>query len=197
MDYIYVLPSTKHEKDCVFVVVDQFLKMATITSCKNSITAKDTAKIFFERVWFHFGIPQTITLDWDNRFLDTFWSILWSLLDTKLIKSTVFHPQINGQTEVVNRMIVHIMCMYNFKHLHTWDESVPYLHHSYNRALHSSTRHRPLQVGLGFQPLGPIDVSLPLTTTQEESSHVQSKAKKPTRFIERIHHIRQQVHEIL
>jgi hypothetical protein len=52
-------------------------------------------------------------------------------------------------------------------------------------------------VGLGFQPLGPIDVALPLATTQTYSSHVQYEANKATRFIEWIQHIYQQVHEIL
>jgi hypothetical protein len=63
-------------------------------------------------------------------------------------------------------------------------------------ALHSSTDHRPFQVGLGFQPLGPIDVALPLAITQTKYSHVQSEAKKSTRFIERIQQILQQVHDI-
>jgi hypothetical protein len=98
----------------------------------------DTAKLFFERVWVHFGIPQTIISDRDNRFLNTFWSSLWSLLDTKLTKSTAFHPQTDGQTEVVNQMIVHILRMYNSKHPCTWDESLPYVQHNYNMALHSS-----------------------------------------------------------
>ena len=72
------------------------------------------------------------------------------MLDTKLIKSITFHPQIYVQTEVVNRMIVHILCMYNSKNPHTWDESLPYVQHSYNWTLHSSIGHDPFQVGLGF-----------------------------------------------
>jgi hypothetical protein len=52
-------------------------------------------------------------------------------------------------------------------------------------------------VGLGFQPLGPIDVSLPRTTTQTDSSLDQSAVEKSTRFIEQIQHIRQHVQEIL
>jgi hypothetical protein len=84
------------------VVVDRFSKMVILVACKKNITVEATTKIFFERVWVHFGIPQTIVSDQDSRFLNTFWSSLWSLLDTKLTKSTAFHPQIDGQTEVVN-----------------------------------------------------------------------------------------------
>jgi hypothetical protein len=94
-------------------------------------------------------------------------------------------------------MIVHIMHMYNSKHQCTWDESLPYVHHSYNMALHSSTNYSPFQVGLGIQPMGPNDVALPLSTTQTDSSHVQSKTNKATKFIERIQYIRQHVQEIL
>jgi hypothetical protein len=119
------------------------------------------------------------------------------MLDTKLTKSTTFHLQTDGQTEVVNRMIVHILRMYNSKHPRTWDESLPYVQHIYNQALHSSTNHNPFQVGLGFQPLCPIDVAMPFAATQADSSHVQSEADKENNFIECIHHICQQVHDIL
>jgi iron-sulfur cluster repair protein YtfE (RIC family) len=119
------------------------------------------------------------------------------MLDNQLTKSTTFHLQIDGQTEVVNRMIVHILCMYKSKHPRAWDESLPYVQHSYNWALHSSTRHNPFQVGLGFQPLCPIDVAIPFAATRTDSSHVQSEADKENNFIELIQHIRQQFHDIL
>jgi len=72
MDYMLGLPSTKHGNNCVFVFVGRFLKMAIMATCKKNITAKATAKLFFEQVWVHFGIPQPIILDRDNRFLSTF-----------------------------------------------------------------------------------------------------------------------------
>ena len=132
MDYMSGLPSTKHGIECVFMVVYRFSKMAIMAACKKNIKAEATVKLFFERVWVHFGIPQFIISYRESRFLSTFWSNLWSMLDTKLTKSTTFHPQTDGQTEVVNRMIIHIMCMYNSKHPRTWDESRPYVKHSYN-----------------------------------------------------------------
>ena len=94
-----------------------------------------------------------------------------------------FHPQTDGQTEVVKRIIVHILHMYNSKHPRTCDESLPYVQHSYNRALHSSIGHSPFQVGLGFQPLCPIDVAMPFVAAQANSSHVQSEVEKSNKFI--------------
>jgi hypothetical protein len=132
MDYMSGLPSTKRGNDYVFVVVDLFSKMVILFSCKENIIAEATTNLFFERVLVHFGIPQPIISEHEIWFLDTFWSSLWSLLDTKLTKSTSFHPQIDGQTEFVNWMIVHILHMYNSKHPCTWDESLPYVQHSYN-----------------------------------------------------------------
>jgi hypothetical protein len=48
---------------CFFVVVDHFSKMVIMVACKKSITGEATTKLFFERVWVHFGIPQTIVSD--------------------------------------------------------------------------------------------------------------------------------------
>eukprot|EP00253_Pinus_taeda_P030167 PITA_30167 len=104
MDYMLGLPSTKHGDYCVFVVVDKFSKMAIMVACKKNITVETTAKLLFERVWVHFGMPQSIISDRDSRFFSTFWSSLWSMLDTKLTKSTAFHPQTDSQTEVGDKV---------------------------------------------------------------------------------------------
>jgi hypothetical protein len=57
MDHMSGLPSTKQGNDCIFVVVDRFSKMAILTVHKKNITMEATAKLFFEQVWVHFGIP--------------------------------------------------------------------------------------------------------------------------------------------
>jgi hypothetical protein len=57
MGYMCGLSSTKHINGGVFVFVDHFSNMAILTTCKKIVTATDTTKLFFERVWVHFGIP--------------------------------------------------------------------------------------------------------------------------------------------
>ena len=173
MDYILGLPSTKHGNECVFMVIDRFFKMVILIECKKSISAEATVNLFFEHVWVHFGLPQTIILDREISFLSTFWSSIWSLMDTKITKSTSFHPQTDGQIEVVNQMIVHILRMYNSKHPYTWDEILPYVQHSYNKSFHNSIGHNPFQLCLGFQPLAQIEVVFPITYIHEKLSHTQ------------------------
>ena len=131
-------------------------------ACRKAISTEETAKLFFKHVWVHFGLPKTIISNRDTRFLSKFWSSLWAMRDTKLTKSTAFHPQIDGQTEVVNQMIIQILRMYHSNHPCTWDESLPYVQHRYNREIHSSTSHNPFEVCLGYQPLAPINVSIPV-----------------------------------
>jgi hypothetical protein len=58
---MFGLFSTKHENDCVFVVVDEFLKMAIIKAYKKSIRVTYTTNLFFKLVWVDFWIPQAIT----------------------------------------------------------------------------------------------------------------------------------------
>lgn len=78
--------------------------------------------------------------------------------------SATFHPHTDGQKKAMNRMVLQFIYMYNHKHHIAWDESLPYIHHSYNRAHHSSTRKTPLELCYGFHPSTPINlVSQPIS----------------------------------
>src|ERR1700732_1137440 len=95
--------------------------------------------MFFEYVWKYFGLPDSIISDRDVRFCNHFWNSLWGMIDTRLKKSITFHLQTDGQTEVVNRTLVHMLRGYNFKHPKTWEDSLPYLQFAFNRSVHSSS----------------------------------------------------------
>jgi hypothetical protein len=139
MDFVGGLPMSKMGHDYLYVVVDRFSKMCMLMPCKKKINVEQTANLFFHYVWVHFGVPTSIIPDHDTRFLGDFWTRLWRMMDTKLNRSTSFHPQTDGKTKFVNQTVVLLIRRYSSKHPKLRDEQIPYVQHAYNRALHSST----------------------------------------------------------
>ena len=92
MDFVGGLPMTKGGHDYLHVIVDRLNKMCILMPCKKKITTEKTANLFFQYVWVHFGLPTSIVLDRDTRFLVDFWTSLWRMMDTKLKRITAFHP---------------------------------------------------------------------------------------------------------
>jgi hypothetical protein len=65
--------------------------------------------------------------------LSHFWRTLWFQLETKLLFSTMCHPQTDGQTEVINH-ILSIMWWHILKtNLELWEECLPHIKFAYNR----------------------------------------------------------------
>jgi hypothetical protein len=78
-------------------------------------------------------------------------------MDTKMKKSTTFHPQTNGQTEVVNRTVVHLLRGYCSKHPNLWDEYLHYIHHAYNQGKNSSNQTSPFEACYSYLSKSPLD----------------------------------------
>ena len=90
MDFVGGLPMSRKQHDYVYVVVHRFSQMCTLIPCKKTITAEKTVELYFQHVWVHFGLPNSIVSDRDSRFIGNFWSNIWKMMDTKLKKSTLF-----------------------------------------------------------------------------------------------------------
>jgi hypothetical protein len=196
MDFLGGLPMTRQGNDYLFVVVDRFSKMVVLMPCKKTITSDGAARLFFENVWKLFGLPNSIISDRDSRFLSKFWCALWAMMDTKLKRSTAFHPQTDGQTEVVNRTVVHLLRGYNARHPKTWDESIPFLQFAINHAVHGSTNKSPVEVCLGFLPQSPFDLEFTI-----ESNSALDKGEgerlRAQRFVDQIRKIHSEVEQQL
>ena len=101
---------------------------------------------------------MSIVSDRDVKFMSYFWKTLWKLCGTTLKFSTAFHPQTDGQTEVVNRSLGDLLrCVIREKQ-GTWDLTLPLVEFAYNNAVNRSTGKSPFQIVHGYSPRTPSDL---------------------------------------
>jgi hypothetical protein len=165
MDFVLGLPRTKRGRDSIFVVVNHFSKMAHFIPSHKSDNASHVADLFFTEIVRLHGVPNTIVSDMDAKFLSHFWRTLWFKLGTKLLFSTTFHPQTDGQTEVVNRTLPTILRSVLKTNLKLWEECLLHIEFAYNISVHSTMKVSPFQVVYDFNPRAPIDL-LPLPSSE-------------------------------
>ena len=143
------------------VVVDRFSKYAYFLPTKTTAKAADVADLFYQRIVCQHGIPSSIISDRDAKFTSDFWTDFWSVFDTKLKLSTAYHPQTDGQTERVNRVLEEVLRAYCWRDVSSWDTHLAEAAFAYNNATHESTGFSPYFVNFGQHPKIPASFLLP------------------------------------
>ena len=92
MDFIMSLPRSELGNDGILTVVDRATKMVHLAPIRQTITAAETARLYWDTVGRLHGIPRSIVSDRDPRFVSKFWQEFWKILGSKLRKSSAYHP---------------------------------------------------------------------------------------------------------
>ena len=100
-DFITDLPLS-NGFDSILMVVDWFSKETEFIPCNKTATALDTAKLYLFHVWKDHGLPHTIVSDRGPQFASQLMMDLCKRLSISPKLSTAHHPQMDGQTEVMN-----------------------------------------------------------------------------------------------
>ena len=161
MDFIVQLPPTKLGHDAILVFVDRLTKMVHFAPTTGSgLDSERTARLFKHHVFRLHGVPKSIISDRGKQFTSEFSVALYKMLGTQQVFSTAFHPQTDGQTEQVNRVLEDMLRAY-VGHVHDdWDEHLDEAEFAVNNAKHASTGESPFMLNYGGDPRTPLMTGL-------------------------------------
>lgn len=151
MDFITHLPLSRGYS-VVMVVVDRLTKAAHFGALASGFTAGKVAKLFIDVVIKLHGFPSTIVSDRDPIFVSQFWAELFKLSGTSLKHSSAYHPQTDGQSEVVNRALEQYLRAMMSDRPERWSEFLGWAEFCYNTSFHSSINMSPYQALYGWLP---------------------------------------------
>jgi len=151
IDFIVKLPKSEGYTK-IWVIEDRFSKMADFIPLKTQVHIKELALIFLNEMWRVHGLAETIISDRDTPFTSKFWMSLMQLLQVKLNVSAVFHPETDGQTELVNQILEQYLRSYCSYQQGDGMSLLPFAENPFNISPSDSTKASPCEINHGFTP---------------------------------------------
>jgi hypothetical protein len=152
MDFIPELPECEGY-DNVLVIVDKLTKYAIFIPTTTTITEKGTAELFFQHVISQYGIPRQVITDRDIRWKGEFWREICDRMGMTRALTTAYHPQADGQTEIMNQSLEISLRAYIGPKRDNWVGSLNGLALSYNSTPHTATGFSPAYLLRGYVPI--------------------------------------------
>ena len=177
MDFITDLPLS-HGYDSVLVAVDHDVTKGVIfMPCNKTCTAEETATLYQNNVFRHYGLPLKLISDRGPQFASAMFKELCKKLSIRSGLSTAHHPQTDGETERVNQeleLYLRTFCNHRGDDWTTW---LPLAEFCHNRRAHSATKQSPFHMLMGYHPLVKLPTSPYMTKSMSNKERLDTLLK--------------------
>jgi hypothetical protein len=131
------------------VVVEKLSKDAHFILINSTFKEIDIGNIFMNGIFRLHVMPKEIISDRDTKFTSRFCKYLFVGFETKLLFSTTYHPQTDGQKERVNQVLEDMLRIPVMHQPKKWEEYLPLVDFSYQNGYQESLKMIPFEALYG------------------------------------------------
>jgi hypothetical protein len=150
-------PSTKRHQ-YILAITDYFTKWVEVIPMKI-MTSKDVINFIKEHVIHRFGIPLTITTDGGSVFISEEFRKFTADMGIKLIRSSPYYAQANGQAEASNQSLIKLIKRKIDKHPRHWHEVLSEALWAHRISCHGATKTSPYHLVYGQEVVLPWEIT--------------------------------------
>ena len=151
MDFVGPFPTSKGY-DYLWVVICRLISMVHLIPVTTKITASELSWKYLREVVRLHGLPSSIVSDRDSKFTSRWWKELHRVLGAKLLMSTSFHPQTDGQTERAIRNVGQILRTIVRNDQKDWVDKIDMVEFAINSSVSETTGYAPFELHGGYMP---------------------------------------------
>jgi len=131
------------EKDAILVVCDRLSKMTHFVATIEETSTESLARLFRDNVWKLHVLPESMVSDKGPQFVAELTKELNKMLEIEIRLSTVFHPQTDGQMELINQELEQYLRFFMEHRQKDWSEWLVSAEFVVNNKIHTTTKVLP------------------------------------------------------
>lgn len=153
IDLIAAMPLSAEGYDAAMTMTDKFTKLMGMIAGRADWDGEDWALGTLSFWWTaNWGILTVIISDRDPKFTRGLWKTIFDMIQTKLLFTTAYHPQTDGQSERTNQTaeiaLRHAVATHPDE---DWPNLLPALQAALNSSVSATTGHTPHKLLYGYE----------------------------------------------
>ncbi|KAM1401780.1 hypothetical protein ACFX2F_028885 [Malus domestica] len=168
MDFIgQIYPASSKGHTFIIVATDYFTKWVEASAVK-SITSTVVKNFIETKILHRYGVPETIVTDRGPSFISKEVEEFASKYKIKMIQSSPYYPQSNGQAEASNKILVNIIKRMVIDSPEKWHEMLGNTLWAYRTSKRAGTCTTPYALTFGQDAVLPMEINVSSVRIQNQ-----------------------------
>ncbi|CAJ2637090.1 unnamed protein product [Trifolium pratense] len=167
-----IKPASSKNQKYIIVGVDYFTKWIEAIPLPN-VDQEEVISFIQNHIIYRFGIPETITTDQDSVFTGRKMQEFARQTGFKLLTSTPYYAQANGQVEAANKIIIGLIRKHIAQKPRNWNKTLNQVLWACRNSPKESTNSTPFRLTYGHDAVLPVEIYL-------QSIRIQRQMEIPT-----------------